>query len=227
MIENNIKEIREKLDSISRDVEIVAATKTRTIDEIRRCMGTGMVLALLSRGRETAMDGENRVQELTEKYTPDFRWDFIGRLQTNKVKYIIDKVELIHSLDRIPLAETIQKECEKHSKKQKVLIEINTGDEENKGGISLCELDGFLNEVARFDKIIVTGMMAVAPLYYGEDELKRTFTGVYEEFFKRKTSTFNTLSMGMSNDYLIAAECGATMVRPGRAIFGERSYITQ
>lgn len=215
MIEQNVREIREKLNAVNSAVQIVAATKTRTIEEIRACMGTGVVVAA----------GENRVQELVEKYTPEFRWDIIGRLQTNKVKYIIDKVEYIHSMDRIALAETVQKECEKHQKKQKVLIEINTGEEENKGGIALGELDRFLDELSGYDRIIVSGMMAVAPVFYGEDELKKTFSTVYEEFFKRKTPVFTTLSMGMSNDYLLAAECGATMVRPGRAIFGERSYV--
>lgn len=215
MIQDNVRRIREELDAVSQNVAIVAATKMRTIEEIRSCMETGLVLAA----------GENRVQELTEKYTSDFRWDFIGRLQTNKVKYIVDKATLIHSMDRVGLAEVVQKECVKHDKKQDVLIEINTGEEEAKGGIFLRDLDAFLQEMAKFDRIVVKGLMAVAPVTYGEDELKKTFESVYEEFFKRKNGTFDTLSMGMSGDYLIAAKCGATMVRPGRAIFGERSYL--
>ena len=214
-IEDNVRRIREELDGVAKGVSIVAATKTRTIEEIRACMETGLVLAA----------GENRVQELTEKYTSDFRWDFIGRLQTNKVKYIIDKATLIHSMDRVGLAEVVQKECIKHNKKQDVLIEINTGEEEAKGGIFLRDIDAFLLDMAKFDRIVVRGLMAVAPVTYGEDELKRTFDGVYEAYFKRKDKTFDTLSMGMSGDYLIAAKCGATMVRPGRAIFGERSYV--
>lgn len=214
-IEENVRIIKEQLSDVAKNVEIVAATKTRTIEEIRACMSTGLVLAA----------GENRVQELTEKYTPDFRWDIIGRLQTNKVKYIIEKATLIHSMDRLNLAETIQKECEKRNKKQDVLIEINTGEEESKGGIALRDLDMFLDQVAAFDRIVVRGMMAVAPVYFGEDELKTIFSDVYEVFSKRKNKVFDTLSMGMSNDFLIAAACGATMVRPGRAIFGERSYL--
>ena len=214
MIEDNVRRIREELDSVNKRVQIVAATKTRTIDEIRTCMQTGLVAAA----------GENRVQELTEKYDPSFRWDFIGRLQTNKVKYIIEKATLIHSLDRVGLAETIQKECVKHVKKQDVLIEINTGEEEAKGGIFLRDLDAFLEEIACFDRIVVRGLMAVAPVYYTENELRKTFDTVFNAFDVRKNDVFDTLSMGMSGDYLIAAKCGATMVRPGRAIFGERSY---
>lgn len=215
-IEENVALIRKSIDEINKNCQIVAATKTRDRATVTKCMATRMVLAA----------GENRVQELVEKYTDEYRWDFIGRLQTNKVKYIIDKVELIHSLDRADLCAAIQKECVKKNKaKQKTLIEINTGLEENKGGIRLDNLDEFLDEVSKFDRIEVDGLMAVAPLWYDEDALKKTFDEVYEEFFKRKNDTFNELSMGMSGDYLIAAKCGATIVRPGRAIFGERSYV--
>lgn len=213
-IQENVIEIRKKLNEVNPSTGILAATKTRTIEEIRDCLSTGLVLGA----------GENKVQELRDKYTPDFRWDFIGQLQTNKVKYVVGKAELIHSMDRISLAEEIQKECRKKSVRQKVLIEINTGNEESKGGISLSNLDAFLEELQRFDLISVVGLMAVAPVFYTSDELKKTFDGVYEAFFKRKSATFDTLSMGMSNDYLIAAECGANLVRPGRAIFGERQY---
>lgn len=215
-IEENVALIRARLDEINKNCQIVAATKTRDRDTITRCMETHMVLAA----------GENRVQELVEKYTDAYRWDFIGRIQTNKVKYIIDKVELIHSLDRPELCAAIQKECVKKGKeKQKTLIEINAGKEENKGGICIEDLDAFLDEVSKYDRIEVDGLMAVVPLWYDETALRKTFERVYEEFFKRKTETLKELSMGMSGDYLIAAESGATIVRPGRAIFGERSYV--
>ena len=213
-IQENVIEIRKQLDKVNPGTAILAATKTRTIDEIRECMSTGLVLGA----------GENKVQELRDKFTPDFRWDFIGQLQTNKVKYIVGKAYLIHSMDRIALAEAVQKECVKKSVIQNVLIEINTGNEESKGGILLRDLDAFLDELSRFDAINVSGLMAVAPVFYTDDELQKTFDEVYEAFFKRKSKTFDTLSMGMSNDYLIAAKCGANIVRPGRAIFGERHY---
>lgn len=213
-IAENIRKIRKELDRVNKATRIVAATKTRNYETVKACMDTGLVLAA----------GENRVQELMEKYTEEFRWDFIGRLQTNKVKYIVGKVELIHSLDREELAEAVQKECSKHNFRQKMLIEINTGEEESKGGIKIEELDNFLDSVAKYDKIEINGLMAVVPIYYTEEMLRKTYERVYEAYFKRKSEIFKELSMGMSGDYLIAAESGATIVRPGTAIFGERSY---
>ena len=214
MIEQNVREIIEKLKEVNPATKLIAATKTRTQEEIRVCMDTGLVLAA----------GENRVQELTQKYMPEYRWDFIGQLQTNKVKYIIDKAELIHSVDRTALADVIQKECVKHNKKQKVLVEINTGKELSKGGIDEEDMDAFLDELTRYDRIVVSGLMAVAPVFYTPEETEKAFDSLYELFAKRQNAVFNTLSMGMSNDYLIAAKCGANVVRIGRAIFGERSY---
>lgn len=213
-IAENVRKIRKELDRVNKATRIVAATKTRNYETVKACMDTGLVLAA----------GENRVQELMEKYTEEFRWDFIGRLQTNKVKYIVGKVELIHSLDREELAEAVQKECSKHNFRQKMLIEINTGEEESKGGIKIEELDNFLDSVAKYDKIEINGLMAVVPIYYTEEMLRKTYEWVYEAYFKRKSEIFKELSMGMSGDYLIAAESGATIVRPGTAIFGERSY---
>lgn len=213
-IAENVRKIRKELDRVNKATRIVAATKTRNYEAVKACMDTGLVLAA----------GENRVQELMEKYTEEFRWDFIGRLQTNKVKYIVGKVELIHSLDREELAEAVQKECIKHNFRQKMLIEINTGEEESKGGIKIEELDNFLDSVAKYDKIEINGLMAVVPIYYTEEMLRKTYERVYEAYFKRKSEIFKELSMGMSGDYLIAAESGATIVRPGTAIFGERSY---
>ena len=213
-IVNNIVNIRRQIDKINKDVKIIAATKTQSVEAIKLCMSSGLILAA----------GENKVQELTSKYVDSFRWDFIGQLQTNKVKYIIDKVELIHSVDRLPLAEKIEKECAKIGKIQDVLVEINTGNEETKGGISLDNLEEFLQSISQFSHIRIRGLMAVAPAFYGENELREVYTAVYNEFKKRQNEEFNCLSMGMSNDYMIAVECGANIVRIGRGIFGERVY---
>ena len=213
-IANNVKFIREQIDSINPEVKIIAATKTQTVEAIKQCMGTKLVLSA----------GENRVQELIAKYDSSFRWDFIGTLQRNKVKYVVDKVELIHSVDKLSLAETINKECKKINKIQNILIEINAGEEESKGGIKLSELDEFLCSIAHLSQINVKGIMAVAPICDDDAILKRIFDNVYEEFFKRKNNNFNILSMGMSNDYLTAVQCGANVVRIGRGIFGERVY---
>ena len=210
-----IREIYDEIKSVNKNCEIVAATKTRTIEEIRAVMDSGLVLAA----------GENRVQEFRDKYTPDFRWDFIGRLQTNKVKYLVGKATLIHSLDRIELAEAIEKESAKRDLVSDVLIEVNTGGEENKGGVLLTDVEPFLESVERFSHLKVRGLMAVTPLDYTDDQLKRTFDEVYDEFSKLARGDFDTLSMGMSHDYLLAAAAGATVVRPGRALFGERRIL--
>ncbi len=213
-IRESVTELRKKLDEINPSVQIVAATKTRTIEEIRECMNTGLCVAA----------GENRVQELRDKFVGDFRWDFIGRLQTNKVKYVVGKAELIHSLDRIELAEAIDKEAKKRGVIQNVLIEINSGEEESKGGILLGETEEFLEKVSAYGNLRVKGLMAVAPAFYSEDLLRKTFTEVYNEFSRIKNGEIEYLSMGMSGDCFIAAECGANIVRVGRTIFGERNY---
>lgn len=213
-IQSQVIELRKKLDRIDPSVQIVAATKTRTLEEIRQCMDTGLCLAA----------GENRVQELREKFVPDFRWDFIGQLQTNKVKYVVGKATLIHSLDRMELAAAIEKEAQKHDVIQDVLVQINSGSEESKAGIELSETDDFLKEVSEYKHIRVRGLMAVAPLFFTEEQLAETFLSVNKVFKQRQDEVFSCLSMGMSNDCFIAARCGANIVRVGRAIFGERNY---
>ncbi|HOO22853.1 MAG TPA: YggS family pyridoxal phosphate-dependent enzyme [Clostridia bacterium] len=211
-IVKNITEITAKIRSINKDAELVAATKTRTIDEVRLAFNTGLISAA----------GENRAQELISKFDAAIVWDFIGQLQTNKVKYIIDKARLIHSVDRLELAKVIDKEAKKINKIQDCLIEVNSGKEDTKGGIYLEDVERFLDEIAPFENIRIRGIMAVAPLYYTEDELRRTFDEVYAKYTLFKGGCFNYLSMGMSNDYLVAVEAGANLVRLGRAIFGER-----
>jgi pyridoxal phosphate enzyme (YggS family) len=211
-IRSNIIEIAQSIDKCNKEVELVAATKTQSIDAINSAMSTQLIAAA----------GENRVQEFLTKYESSLTWDFIGQLQTNKVKYIIDKVRLIHSVDRYNLAQTIDKEAKKINKKQDILVQINSGKEETKSGIYLENIDAFLEEISSFENIQIRGIMAVAPLYYNEEELKLTFDKVYAKYSLLKTDSFNYLSMGMSNDYLIAVNSGANLIRLGRAIFGER-----
>ena len=213
-IADNIYKIKEEIDRRNPGCEIVAATKTRTLDEIREAMDTGLISAA----------GENRVQELTEKFTPEFKWDLIGRLQTNKVKYVVDKVRLIHGVDRISLAEQIEKECVKKGVKSRVLIEINTGKEESKGGIFLEDAEKFLSELAVFPNIEVCGLMAVAERTADTKYLRHVFDEVYGVFDRLRNDVFRYLSMGMSEDYKIALDCGSNLIRPGRIIFGERVY---
>ncbi len=210
----NVRKIKAEIEAINPEASIVAATKTMSVAAINECMATGLVDAA----------GENRVQELTEKYTDAYPWDFIGNLQSNKVKYLVGKVRLIHSLDRISLAETIEREYEKRGLICKALIEINTGNEPNKGGIPLDDVERFIEELNRFSHIEICGLMAVTPLNADENTLGKLFDAAYEKYFKLTTDVFRYLSMGMSNDYLSAVKSGANIVRPGRAIFGARDY---
>lgn len=211
-IQDNLKIILNNISQYNDKAQLVAATKTQTISSIKEVMSSGKVLSA----------GENRVQELLEKYDNSFRWDFIGQLQTNKVKYIVDKVDLIHSVDRINLAEVINKESAKINKIQDILIEINAGKEEAKGGIFLEDTEKFLQALIGLPNVRVRGMMAVVPLECQENTLKHTFDEVYSLYSKLYSKEFCYLSMGMSNDYLLALQSGANLIRLGRAIFGER-----
>lgn len=200
-----------------RGATLVVATKTQSKETVE---------ALHALAPEVIM-GENRVQELVDKYDPAIEWHMIGRLQTNKVKYIVDKVSLIHSLDRPELAAEIEKQAAKRGKIQDALIEINMGGEESKGGVDPDGAEEFLNSLAQYAHLRITGIMSVMPRLDDEEAL----CGLYEKLralFERLKSVRQTnaqmkyLSAGMSGDYKIALDYGANMLRIGRAILGER-----
>ena len=171
-----------------------------------------------------------RVQELLEKYTPDVRWHFIGQLQTNKVKYIVDKVELIHSVDRLSLLQEIDRQAKKHGKVQDILIEVNIGGEEKKGGVAPAEVIDFAKEVDKYPSVRLKGLMSVLPNV--EKEALNAFylqlSKLYDTLKQTKLNNADIryLSAGMSNDYDVAVKYGANIVRLGRALFGEREVIT-
>lgn len=214
-IKKNIEAACENKGRNPKDVKIVAVTKTRTPEEINEIVLLGICDI-----------GENRVQELMEKYDKvvgDVRWHIIGRLQSNKVKYIADKVYMIHSVDSVKLAREINRHCEKIGKVMNILIEINSG-EENKGGIKYDEVDNFIREIMTFKNISIKGLMTMAPLSASEDELRRVFSNLYDlsvDIAKKKYDNvyMEELSMGMSGDYMLAIEEGATIIRPGRSLF--------
>ena len=221
-IAENLESIKKNLELSCResgrdvgDVKIIAVTKKRTPEEMNRVISLGICDV-----------GENRVQELMEKYdkvTKGVRWHLIGRLQTNKVKYIIDKVYMIHSVDSIKLAAEINRRCEKTGKIMNILIEVNSG-EENKGGIKYSEADAFVKEVSAFKNLCVKGLMTMAPLGADEARLKGVFSDLYNLSVdianKKYDNVFmDELSMGMSSDYTVAIREGATMIRPGRSLF--------
>ncbi len=170
--------------------------------------------------------GENRVQELLEKYDPNIEWHFIGQLQTNKVKYIIDKVSLIHSVDRMNLAEEISKQAAKRNKVQDFLIEVNMGAEISKGGVAPNDVIDFAREVTSLENIRLRGIMSVLPNVSGE-ELEKFYLQLRAVYDTLKLTELNNaeisyLSAGMSNDFDTAVKYGANIIRLGRAVFGER-----
>lgn len=195
----------------AQDIQIVAASKTRPIE----------LLSALNALGEIAAFGENRVQEFVSKYDPSLIWDFIGQLQTNKVKYLIGKVRLIQSVDRDNLAAEIDRLAKKADIVQEVLIEINSGAEETKGGLLAADAFAFARSLIKYPNIALRGVMAVAPKYASKDELIKLFLGVREVFeaVKSEFPKADILSMGMSNDFETAIECGANLVRPGKILF--------
>jgi pyridoxal phosphate enzyme (YggS family) len=226
-IYDNCDRIRERMSAAARragrdpaDVKLIAVSKTVDPDRIRKALEWGI-----------ADLGENRVQELCDKadiLDGGFRWHLIGHLQTNKVKYIIDKVGMIHSLDRMELAEEIQKRAEKAGRVVEALVQVNVAAEDTKFGISPEEALGFIRNVAEMGNIKIKGLMTIAPLAESPEEVRWVFAGLRKLLIDiRKENIDNIdmdcLSMGMSNDFEVAIEEGATMVRIGTALFGKRS----
>lgn len=176
--------------------------------------------------------GENRVQELEAKYLElgdSVNYHMIGHLQTNKVKYIIDKVSLIHSLDRLSLAKEIDKRAKAHGKIMDVLIQVNVSKEESKYGVFKEDLIPFIKKLEKYDNICIRGLMTMAPHYEDSEKTRYVFRELRELSQKIKDENLervnmDILSMGMTNDYKVAVEEGASHVRVGTGIFGNRNY---
>ena len=224
------EELLERIDRIRRELaeasegrypapKLIAVTKTHPPE---------MILPLKAAGITDI--GENRVQELREKLPQlagSFRIHLIGRLQRNKVRQIIRDVDMIQSVDSIPLAQEIHSRASAAGIRMPVLVEVSPAGEAQKGGVPMGETESFLREIAALDGIRVQGLMAVMPLTEDEELLDRLFSGMRQLFEQiRETDIpgirMEELSMGMSGDYRIAARHGATMVRVGSAIFGPR-----
>ena len=220
---NRVNDVRRVLAAASEGryppPRLIAVTKTHPVERI---------LPLLEAGVTDI--GENRVQEIVEKL-PDIRKNFqihlIGRLQSNKVKYIIDDVCLIHSVDRLSLAREIDRQAQKHDRVMPVLVQVSPAGEEQKGGVGPDEVRSLLREMAQMPGLRVQGLMAVMPNVPDEAYLTGLFSDMRSLFDHLREEAIdgvhmNELSMGMSGDYHLAARCGATMVRVGSAIFGPR-----
>lgn len=215
----HIEEARRAVAECGREVTLVAAVKMQTKETVDELMRVAPDFVL----------GENRVQELTAKYDPAYRWHFIGQLQMNKVKYIADKVELIHSLDREELAKEIEKQAAKHGKVQDCLVEVNMGSEISKGGVAPAETVDFIRSLASYGHIRVRGLMSVLPNLGDTPELRALYASLRDLFaevrnMKQENLSADYLSAGMSGDYKIALEYGSNMIRLGRTLFGERVY---
>ena len=209
MIKDNINNILQELQNS----QLIAVSKTKPVEDILEAYEVGI--------RDF---GENHVQEILEKYDKlpkDIRWHMIGHLQTNKVKDIIDKVFLIHSVDSIKLAKEINKQAIKKDLVMNVLIELNIANEESKYGFKVEELDDALKEINELDHIKVLGLMCVAPNTDNPENNRKYFKLMRE---LKEKNNLEILSMGMSNDYKIAIEEGSTYIRVGTKIFGERNY---
>ena len=228
-IRENIESIRKRIaDAAKRagrdadEIKLIAVTKTVDVDKVEEAIAAGALDA-----------GENKPQELARKYEvlgDKIRWHQIGSLQTNKVKYIIDKVCMIHSLDREGLAEEIDKRANKIGRVIDCLVQVNISGEESKHGMSREEVEPFVRLVAeKYPNIKIKGLMTMAPFDAERDEIRKVFRDLKELSDEINNMNIgnvemNELSMGMTNDFEIAVEEGATMVRVGTAIFGKRNY---
>lgn len=215
---DNLQKVRDDVKECARPITLIAATKTQSKEVIDEFASLAPDFVL----------GENRVQELLEKYDPRYRWHFIGRLQTNKVKYVVDKVELIHSFDREELAKEIEKQGCKHGKIVDCLVEINMGAEASKGGVAPELALDFIQSMKNYPHIRVKGVMSVLPNLNGDEKALGALCDKLRCIFEKAKSVASDnvdmqyLSCGMSADYKIALAHGANMIRIGRLIFGER-----
>lgn len=221
MIEENIEKALKKSGREGEKVELIAVTKTIDIDRINETIRVGI-----------SNIGENKVQELEKKYDligDTVNYHMIGHLQTNKVKNIIGKTRLIHSLDRLSLAKELDKRSKNNAIVTDVLIQVNVAEEESKFGLKVEEVLYFIEEILDFKNIKIRGLMTIAPNTTDEILLRKIFRTLYnlKENIKNKNYenlSMDYLSMGMTNDYELAIEEGSNMIRVGSAIFGKRNY---
>ena len=233
-VAENIRQVEEKIAAAAQksgrmpeDILLLAVSKTKPVELIAEAVQAGL----------TAL-GENKVQEIMEKYEPmaqyappgeRIHWHLIGHLQTNKVKYIVDKVDMIHSVDSLKLAEEIDKRAAQKDIVMDILIEVNMAEEESKFGVKPGDAENLLHEIAKMEHICVRGLMTVAPFVENQEENREVFRQMRELLVdinakKIDNIRMDTLSMGMTGDYEVAIEEGATIVRVGTGIFGERIY---
>ena len=226
MISENIADVEKEIDKVCKEngrdrseVTLIAVSKTKPVEMIEEAYNTGC--------RDF---GENKVQELVDKYEQlpkDIRWHMIGHLQRNKVKYIVDKVFLIHSVDSVRLAEEISKEAVKKNVSVNILIEVNVAQETTKFGLTCEEVEQMVREIAKLPNINIKGLMTIAPIVDNPEENKQYFQKLKKIAVDISAKNIDNvsmdiLSMGMTGDYQAAVAEGATYVRVGTGIFGIR-----
>lgn len=228
MIKENVAEVEARIQVACKragrrreEVTLIAVSKTKPVRDIYEVMETGI-----------KDFGENKVQEMCDKMEmiqQPLNWHMIGHLQRNKVKYIVDKATLIHSVDSLRLAQQISQEAQKKSVESNILIEVNVAEEESKFGLSTAEVIQMVEEISKLPSVHIKGLMTVAPFTDNPEEnrpyfrnLKQLAVDIAEKNIDNVT--MSVLSMGMTGDYEVAIEEGATMVRVGTGIFGARIY---
>lgn len=220
-VQKNINESCSKINRDPNEVTLIAVSKTKPVEMLKEAYDAG-----------ARVFGENKVQEIVDKYDQmpsDVKWHMIGHLQRNKVKYIVDKVAMIHSVDSLRLAETIEKEAAKKAVIVPILIEVNVAQEESKFGLKPEEVLPFIEQIADFSHIQINGLMTIAPYVDNAEENREIFRELKKLSVDIAAKNINNvimsvLSMGMTGDYMVAVQEGATMVRVGTGIFGARNY---
>ncbi|MBE6975594.1 MAG: YggS family pyridoxal phosphate-dependent enzyme [Ruminococcaceae bacterium] len=228
-IAENVARIREQIKQAAMaagrdpsEIQLCAATKMNNADAVRQAIAAGVDLC-----------GENRVQELTQKLSENAYAGapvhFIGHLQTNKVRQVVGKVDLIQSVDRLKLLQAIQDEAQKQGIRQNILLQVNIGREDSKGGFYAEELLPLLENIGSFPNVFVCGLMAIPPICQNSGDNRKFFLEIYNlavDITAKNSDNVSmaTLSMGMSDDFADAVACGSTMIRVGTAIFGPRNY---
>ena len=228
MLEQNLQDVQSKIESACKragrepkEVTLIAVSKTKPEEMLQTIYDCGV--------RDF---GENKVQELTRKIEAlpnDIKWHMIGHLQTNKVKYIVGSVELIHSVDSIHLAKEISKQSVKKDVVSHILIEVNVAEEESKFGLKIDEVLSAIKEISKLPNLKIDGLMTIAPYVINPEDNRNFFRRIKQlavDISEQNidNGSMNILSMGMTGDYEVAIEEGATIVRVGTGIFGERNY---
>lgn len=217
----NVKEACINSGREESEVTLIAVSKTKPVSDIEELYNHGV-----------RVFGENKVQELCDKYEAlpkDIKWHMIGHLQRNKVKYIVDKVELIHSVDSVRLAKQIEDEAAKKNVTVNILIEVNVAEEESKFGLKTEEVVDMVTQIAIFPHISIKGLMTIAPFVENPEDNRKYFNKLRQLAVDIKAKNIDNvsmdkLSMGMTGDYMVAVTEGASYVRVGTGIFGERDY---